>query len=164
MRALTPQINDCVGKPLRVTRLGRRSYQQAARPTPSRPTSTAGRGTLGSPSMRALWILAASTTVVGETTTFRVTRLGRAEARPVVSASPPPRPRSRPDLAESRDAAFDRRRPRAASAHRPAGRGPRSAKSRLWLWVQVAARLGSRREGPALGGLRRSGPAPARCR
>ena len=29
--------------------------------------------------MRALWILAASTTVVGETTTFRVTRLGRGE-------------------------------------------------------------------------------------
>ena len=29
--------------------------------------------------MRARWILAASTTVVGETTTFRVTRLGRGE-------------------------------------------------------------------------------------
>ena len=29
--------------------------------------------------MRARWILAASTTVVGETTTLRVTRLGRGE-------------------------------------------------------------------------------------
>ena len=43
---------------------------------PDRRAVRPGDAARALPSMRARWILAASTTVVGETTTFRVTRLG----------------------------------------------------------------------------------------
>ena len=61
--------------------------------------------------MRALWILAASTTVVGETTTFRVTRLGRGEGacsrRGLTGAVPTDIDRrSRPQVSKSRVCGF----------------------------------------------------------